>query len=108
MLTQNDLRQIELIVDRVVEKKLIPIRIEIEEMKKDIRVMQKDIRIIQEEIILINKNVRELQQEVKVIKRDTREMRISINILADHFDVESHETKSRIERLENHLKLPPN
>lgn len=89
MLTQNDLRQIELIVDRVVDKKLeeklMPIR-------RDISGMQKE--------------TREIKKEIREIKIEIKQMRQSINILADHFDEDSRRTKTRFERIEAHLKLP--
>ena len=77
MLTQNDLRQIELIVDRVVERKL------------------------EEKLIPIRREIREMQKDIKEIKK-------SMNIIADHFDREALGLYSRVDRIERHLKLPPN
>jgi hypothetical protein len=57
-------------------------------------------KIIQEELTPI-------KDEIKTIKKDTREIRSDIKAIVSFFDREYIDLLKRVERIEEHLGLPP-
>lgn len=49
-----------------------------------------------------------MDKKLKPVKKDIKEIRKSVNIIADYFDREALSLYSRVNRIERHLKLPPN
>ena len=46
MLTKNDLKQIEILVDRILEAKLKPLTVEIKELHRRVKKMERDLKLI--------------------------------------------------------------
>lgn len=63
--------------------------------------------ILTAELRPLRKDVSELKSDLKDVKKDILKMRKDIDIIISLFDSEYLNLRERIERIENHLQLPP-
>ena len=89
MLTKTDLKQIQKIVKTEVQQETRKI---VQEETKKI-VQQETRKIVKEELVPIKKDITQIRKDIKAI--------------VSFFDEEYLELRNRVERIENHLNLPP-
>lgn len=89
MLTKEDLKSVEEVVDR----KLKPVKDGVTSLKIDVGVLKND--------------VSGLKKDMKVVKRDAAQTRKDIKVIISLFDNDYVNLRQRVERIEDHLKLPP-
>lgn len=97
MLTKTDLQQIQNIV-----------KTEIQQETKKI-VQQETRKIVQQETkkIVQGETRKIVKEELVPIKKDISKIRKDMNEIIGFFDTEYMELRKRVERLEDHLNLPP-
>lgn len=100
MLTNNDFQQIKTIVREETRK------IAQEETRK---IVQEETRtIVQEETrTIVREETADLKRDFKTIKNDVARMRTDIKAIVSFFDSEYLGLRKRVDRLEEHLRLPP-
>ena len=96
MLTKGDLNSIGKLIDGRLDKKLRPVKEDINGMKADISGMKEGLSRVGTII----------DGKLKPIKRDLREVKKDVKDLIHIYDEESHHATKRLDRLEDHLELP--
>lgn len=86
-------KQIETAVKTTIQQELRPIRTDLKTLTSDVKTLQSDVKI--------------LTSDVKTLKSDVGKMRKDIDAILDYFDREYVDLRSRVERIEEHLSLPP-
>ncbi len=71
--------------------------------KQDLSQIQK---VVREEIKPLKQDVSVLKQDMSTVKKDIVEIRRDIKTVVRFFDREYLELRSRVERIEEHLRLP--
>ena len=77
------------------------------DLKQIQRIIHDETRIIvkEENKILLSKS--DLKKELDPVKKDISKIRKDTNEIIGFFDTEYGELRKRVERIENHLNLPP-
>lgn len=89
MLTKSDIE----IIGNIIDDKIEPIKGEIKILKNDVDVLKKDVSI--------------LKKDMKVIKKQINGIRQDINVIISYFERDHVRLSKRVDRIENHLRLPP-
>lgn len=115
MLTQNDLSQIKLIVQDETKKsvqvetgKIVreEIKLELDPLKKDVSAIKSDVSVLKTDVSGLKMDVKELKRDTKVLKKDVKKIKGDVNLVIDHFDREDLSLQNRVEKIENHLRIP--
>lgn len=97
MLTKNDLQAIKEIVDERLDsrleekfdKKLKPIKDDVENIKSDIEIIKKEIK------------------PIKSMQRSIRKINKNVSTMLDMLNTDDMRLQKRVKRIEDHLDLPP-
>jgi hypothetical protein len=73
--------------------------------KQDLSEIQKIIQ--QETSVIVEKAINPIKKDIKTIKSDISQIRSDIKTVINFFDKEYLELRKRVERIEEHLNLPP-
>lgn len=119
MLTRNDLLQIQAVVRSELQKELVPIKIDVRQLrealvlvKKDLGEVKKslsnlavDVSILANRVKLIEKDVRKIKADVRFLKTGSNRTSRSLKVTISGLDSEILEVKQRIAKIEDHLSL---
>ena len=94
MLTKTDLSQIRKVVREEVESETEPLK---KELSMDVKMAQ----------MRIQGDIRGLQDRTKNVEIEVRKLSKGLKLTSGFLDRDQLKTKSRVERIEDHLKLPP-
>jgi predicted nucleic acid-binding Zn-ribbon protein len=111
MLTKNDLGQIDKIVVRrtgeIVSKELKPLKADVAVLKSDVATIKGEITTVKGDVTDLKNDVATIKGEVTTMKGDLAKVRTDINVLVSFFDREYMDLRKRVDRIEEHLNLPP-
>lgn len=73
------------------------------------KIIQKETKsIVQEETsLIVEKAIAPIKKDIKTIKSDISQIRSDVKTVINFFDKEYLELRKRLERIEDHLNLPP-
>ncbi len=103
MLTKTDLNQISKVVNQSIQK-LTPKIVNKAIQEQTPKIVQKEITGFRSEI---RKEFKIVKKDISTIKRDMSKVRRDLNTVIDVFDRDIIELRSRVDRIDQFLKLPP-
>lgn len=87
---------------------------ELEEVKTSVKIntlrlhtLERDLKTANFRLAGLEKQIAQVDKRLGKVERYTKKLYENINMIIDHFDVETLDHKKRLERVETHLQLPP-
>lgn len=122
MLTPQDLKNIDIIfenriaigIGELVTNHIQPLKNDVDGLKVELRSLGEDVNqlkfdssFLRNDLDQVKIDMHEVKQDAGILKKDMRKVKKDLTGTIRFFDLEYLETKNRVERIEDHLHLPP-
>lgn len=94
-----------LAISEMMDSKLEPIKVDIQELKGEIRVLKEDVQELKGEVQVLKEDVQELKEKVYVLNTEVQGLNRRVQVLEENFQILGSRVQ-RIELVQEHEVLP--
>jgi peptidoglycan hydrolase CwlO-like protein len=107
ILNKDDIQTIRQVVKEEVSDLIKPIKTDISSLKTDISSLKTDVSSLKTDISSLKTDVSSLKTDMKIVKADIRTLKQDVSYISREFDGQIVDMIRRVDRIEDHLHLPP-